>query len=333
MCQQCRSLTGFVLQQFCYTEPNKCTNDQCTNTKRWELDAATSVFTDWQKVRIQEASADIPSGSMPRSLDVILRNEAVDKAKVQVVVVVVGMRLMSALFQAGDSSIFTGTLIVVPDVTQFNLPGVKAKGKSSSGGDGTRGLKQTGVRDLTYRLCFLASTVRLAELRSGSVNLREEEEDNVVDELTEEQKKTIFEMSQRPSIYADLTASVAPTVFGHDEIKRGLLLMLLGGVHKETVEGINLRGDINIWCVEERWKEGGRSLMREAPPPASWVTRPLPSRSSSSTWSSLCRAQYTRRARRRARPASPLPWPRTRIRASLTLRRERSCWQTTASAA
>ena len=35
---------------------------------------------------------------------------------------------------------------------------------------------------------------------------------------------------------------------GNDEIKRGILLMLFGGVPKQTTEGTNLRGDINI-CV------------------------------------------------------------------------------------
>ena len=36
---------------------------------------------------------------------------------------------------------------------------------------------------------------------------------------------------------------------GHDEIKRGVLLMLFGGVHKTTVSGTNLRGDINVCIV------------------------------------------------------------------------------------
>ena len=233
-CGRCQSFTPFIAQQFSYTQPTKCSNDSCANVSSWELDQGSSVFVDWQKVRMQEASRDIPSGSMPRSLDVILRNEAVDKCK------------------AGDSVVFCGTLIVIPDITQFNIPGVKARAKSATSGggtDGTRGIKQTGVRDLTYRLCFLASTVRLSELGSGSVNLKEEEEDNVVDELTDEEKNDIYQMSQRSTIYADLTKSIAPTVFGHDEIKRGLLLMLFGGVHKQTMEGIGLRGDINICIV------------------------------------------------------------------------------------
>jgi DNA replication licensing factor MCM6 len=36
---------------------------------------------------------------------------------------------------------------------------------------------------------------------------------------------------------------------GHEEIKKGMLLQLLGGVHKTTHEGINLRGDINVCIV------------------------------------------------------------------------------------
>ena len=47
---------------------------------------------------MQEHSSDIPAGSMPRSIDIILRGEIVDSAK------------------PGDRSIFSGNLVVVPDV-------------------------------------------------------------------------------------------------------------------------------------------------------------------------------------------------------------------------
>ena len=36
---------------------------------------------------------------------------------------------------------------------------------------------------------------------------------------------------------------------GSDEVKRGILLMLFGGVPKVTVEGTRLRGDINVCIV------------------------------------------------------------------------------------
>ena len=35
---------------------------------------------------------------------------------------------------------------------------------------------------------------------------------------------------------------------GHEIVKKGLLLQLMGGVHKQTPEGMNLRGDLNI-CI------------------------------------------------------------------------------------
>lgn len=39
------------------------------------------MFVDWQRLRVQENADEIPPGSMPRSLDVVLRGEAVEKAK------------------------------------------------------------------------------------------------------------------------------------------------------------------------------------------------------------------------------------------------------------
>lgn len=43
-------------------------------------------------------------------------------------------------------------------------------------------------------------------------------------------------MSERPSIYADLSRSICPSVYGHDAIKQAILLMLFGGVYKRTIE-------------------------------------------------------------------------------------------------
>lgn len=95
---------------------------------------------------------------MPRSLDVILRSEMVERAK------------------AGDKCVFTGTFIVVPDVSQLGLPGGNKaemqreanKGNSATGGvggNGVSGLKSLGVRDLQYKTAFLACMVHDADGR------------------------------------------------------------------------------------------------------------------------------------------------------------------------
>ena len=70
-----------IEQQFKYTEPTACLNTGCNNRVRWTLDMAHSKFVDWQRIRVQENADEIPPGSMPRTMDVVLRHGAVDKAK------------------------------------------------------------------------------------------------------------------------------------------------------------------------------------------------------------------------------------------------------------
>jgi DNA replication licensing factor MCM6 len=59
-------------------------------------------------------------------------------------------------------------------------------------------------------------------------------------------------MVHSDKIYSRLVQSLAPMVYGHEIIKKGLLLQLLGGVSKMTPEGMALRGDINICIVGTR---------------------------------------------------------------------------------
>lgn len=56
-------------------------NATCASRNNWALLRQESKFTDWQRVRMQETSKEIPAGSLPRSLDVILRHEIVEKAR------------------------------------------------------------------------------------------------------------------------------------------------------------------------------------------------------------------------------------------------------------
>lgn len=252
-CAECGGDTTGVEQQFRFTEPVTCQNPFCPNTFAWELNADKSVFVDWQRVKVQENSDEIPPGSMPRSIDVILRHENVEQAK------------------AGDRVVFTGTLIVVPDVSKFVRAGgetaVASRGAGRGGenstqgmeGEGVRGLKALGVRELTYKTCFLACSVQTMEQRFNSISIRSEYADddsaggNATDaaaqEFSDDELSAIQRMKQDPDRYLKMAKSICPSVYGHDEIRKGILLMLFGGVHKRTLEGIKLRGDINVCIV------------------------------------------------------------------------------------
>lgn len=91
----------------------------------------------------------MPAGSLPRSLDVIIRGEMVETVR------------------PGDKVVFTGCLIVIPEMGAFRAPGEKtllqSKGKSgnSLGGRGVSGVKATGARELHHKLAFLANNVQV----------------------------------------------------------------------------------------------------------------------------------------------------------------------------
>ncbi|KAM4698231.1 DNA replication licensing factor MCM6 [Rhinophrynus dorsalis] len=238
LCLDCQTIVKDVEQQFKYTQPSICRNPVCANRKRFMLDTNKSRFVDFQKVRIQETQAELPRGSIPRSVEVILRAEAVESC------------------QAGDRCDFTGSLIVVPDISQLATPGIRAETSSRVGGaegyetEGVSGLRALGVRDLSYKLVFLACYVSPTNPRFGGKELHDEDmtAESIKNQMSVKEWEKVFEMSQDKNLYHNLCTSLFPTVHGNDEVKRGILLMLFGGVPKTTMEGTSLRGDINV-CV------------------------------------------------------------------------------------
>ena len=47
------------------------------------------------------------------------------------------------------------------------------------------------------------------------------------------------------NFYEKLSASIAPEIFGHEDVKKALLLLLVGGVDRNP-NGMKIRGNINI---------------------------------------------------------------------------------------
>mmetsp|Transcript_50305 Transcript_50305/g.90315 ORF Transcript_50305/g.90315 Transcript_50305/m.90315 type:complete len:823 (+) Transcript_50305:64-2532(+) len=247
-CNECSREISGVAQEFKVTRPAVCPTKSCNNVSNWKLlgSSRTTRWGDWQRIRLQENENEVPAGSMPRTLDVIVRDECTERCK------------------PGDKVQITGSLIVVPDVLTLMNPGeVKSTVKRSlntrsdatyGAGEGVRGLKALGNRDLTYKLSFFGTFIdedsdwgsRGAEQKGE--NIRSEEKVY----LSQHDKDRFQQISDHvgPSGKRDcfdvLARSVAPGIHGNLEVKKGILLMLIGGNKKATMEGIKLRGDINV---------------------------------------------------------------------------------------
>ena len=252
-CNDCGTDSAPIEQHFRYTEPPACRNEECECKSRFTLnhDHPDTVFGDWQKLRIQENANQIPVGCMPRTIEVIARNDAVEVAK------------------PGDRVVLTGYGVAVPEVSKlFNAVNRREVQRNMSGVqramdqdnqlqnlDGATGLKALGVRDLNYRLCFYATTV--ADINGDERKMTHAVKDvtddsdllNTAPELTHAERERIKAMNASGNILGHMARCVAPNVFKHDLVKTGLLLQLLGGVPKTTIEKIHLRGDINVCIV------------------------------------------------------------------------------------
>ncbi|XP_055694827.1 DNA replication licensing factor Mcm2 [Lutzomyia longipalpis] len=68
----------------------------------------------------------------------------------------------------------------------------------------------------------------------------------VVQSLTDEDILVIQKLSKDPKIGDRIVASMAPSIYGHDFIKRSLALALFGGEAKNAGEKHKIRGDINV---------------------------------------------------------------------------------------
>ncbi|HLC31485.1 MAG TPA: minichromosome maintenance protein MCM [Candidatus Nanoarchaeia archaeon] len=67
--------------------------------------------------------------------------------------------------------------------------------------------------------------------------------------ISEDEIKEILELAADPKVYRRLAQSIAPSVYGFDNIKEAILLQLFGGVKKVKSDKGQTRGDMHILLV------------------------------------------------------------------------------------
>ena len=68
-------------------------------------------------------------------------------------------------------------------------------------------------------------------------------------DITEEDEEKIKSTSKDPLLFEHIVKSIAPTIYGMDEVKKAIALQLFGGCQKRMDDGTTIRGDTHILLI------------------------------------------------------------------------------------
>ncbi|MEM4239978.1 MAG: minichromosome maintenance protein MCM [Candidatus Woesearchaeota archaeon] len=113
-------------------------------------------------------------------------------------------------------------------------------------------ITRSGVQSTRFDLLFEANSV---------VGVQEEFTDL---KISPEEEQKIKELAQDPALIRKMVSSIAPSIYGHDQVKEALLLQMFGGVRKKHDDGVIRRGDIHILLVGDPGAAKSQMLKRMA---------------------------------------------------------------------
>jgi len=68
-------------------------------------------------------------------------------------------------------------------------------------------------------------------------------------DISEEEERQIQELAADPELFNKLRNSIAPSIWGYEEIKEALVLQMFSGIRKVSPDGTTSRGDIHLFLM------------------------------------------------------------------------------------
>lgn len=163
---------------------------------KMEVEIGLCRYKDSQKMTLQELPEMIPTGQLPRSIEVIAEDDLVETIK------------------PGDRVKIVGVYKPIPRRENSTTTGI-------------------------FKVVIVANNIQLLNKNVTSP------------ELTPQEIKIMKEISNRDDTFEILSRSFASSLCGHEYIKKGLLLGILGGEEHNLENGTHIRGDIHTLLIGE----------------------------------------------------------------------------------
>lgn len=247
-CSVCHHAMMVDVDRGIIPEPTRCPRRECESVSTMEIVHIRSTFGDKQIIRLQETPNHVPDGQTPHSLSVVVYDELVDVCRAGDRVQMTGIfrsvpvrvnprqRVVKSLYKTYVDVFHiqkTEKGRLGADISTLNNTNLEAQyADEVHAAMGTAGAAVNQVDPLQQRRARAALDADIDEVRAVS--------------LDDVQK--IHDTAQRPDLYELLARSIAPSIFEHDDVKKGILLQLFGGTNKTFTKGgaPRYRGDINV---------------------------------------------------------------------------------------
>lgn len=215
-CTKCLTSQIMFFQDGKYVEPIKCVNRTC-RSRRFNPDRSTAMTVDWQKIRIQEIVEDDASSMMNQeAAGRIPRNLDIEVTKDLV------------------ESCVPGDQVTVSGLVKMISTDQHAERYTNTRARNTKAM---------YFVYLDANSItNNREVQKGHMDLTQ---------FSLKDLKFIQDVSQEKDLFHLVVNSLCPAIFGHEIVKAGLCLGLLGGVQKYTneKEKMTVRGDPHLLIV------------------------------------------------------------------------------------
>lgn len=96
---------------------------------------------------------------------------------------------------------------------------------------------QKGKQEMVYGRYLDVNSVRNMRRDFEEIDISKEEENRIID------------FSRDPQLVKKITESIAPSIYGHSEVKYAITLQLFGGTKGKTTKGLPIRDDIHVILI------------------------------------------------------------------------------------
>ncbi len=96
---------------------------------------------------------------------------------------------------------------------------------------------KSGQRDTLFDIYLDCNSIELPEKDLAEITISSEDEERI---------KTL---AKDPNIHQRIRDSIAPSIFGQDDVKNAISLMMFSGVAVDMPDGTRLRGDVNVLLI------------------------------------------------------------------------------------